>query len=682
MTFSCFLFFRRFFHVPAVCQFLAKSSRDNLVENVDRLNAENKLIDFLNRSHEMYREVKHQQLLTELGISHIFSRENQNRATWLTFFLTVVINLLLLIFYTTKDSFEEQPTISKNITRIISVFNMMQSIISGFVLLLNIVVRIPVKFQSLEAAGYNGFKLLIYTAMEPMTLYYIWYLSFSILGQVVAYDFIPFLLLDIIVKNSTTSDVLNAVIVPRKQLMMGGIVILFIVQIYAFFIFMYFRHEIIDGHRFCDTLFGCYKLALGSGLRSGGGYADVFFVTVGQRFPMDITYFFIVNIGMLNLINGAIITTFGQLRENKAALLEDTINICFICNIHKQVFDRSTDMSDGFKKHIKLDHNMWNYLYFIFMLWEQDQDDDDGLEQYIRNAIKSNEINWFPLNKALCLSQTATEEESFLFYLNQKKATTQNNIINKLEKLQSEINITIEQLNQVLKVDIVKNNNNTNNVNLNNNKSLLRSSISPSINSSSVESSSTIPHKSRHVAIHNKVLMIDILDISGIRINQDILTGTLYALIVFNDHEYIVKYNEIKNDRIFFNNYEGNGIKLINEINSLDNNDTREIKIELRLSRFNIDDNSSLSVNSNSFEHNDSSMLSSLISISQPICHGTFTVEDLLLSQGNRMETFLYFNELSEVNTKLFFLSTISSPKIAIMATLAIKSKKKKKNPN
>lgn len=441
---------------------------------------------------------------------------------------------------------------------------------------------------------------------------------------------------------------------------------------------MYYRHEIIDGHRFCDTFFGCYKVALGSGLRSGGGYADVFFVTVDNRFFLDITYFFIVNIGMLNLINGAIITTFGQLRENKAALLEDTINICFICNIHKQVFDRSTDKSDGFKKHIKLDHNMWNYLYFIFMLWEQDQDDDDGLEQYIRNAIKSNEINWFPLNKALSLSQTATEEESILFYLNQKKTSTQNNIISKLEKLQSEINITIEQLNQVLKLDIAKNNN-SNSIN-SGTKSLLRSSM---LNTSSLNSVSSVPnvagilpHKPRYV--QNKVLMLDILDISGIRINLDVLSGTLFALILFNDNEYIVRYNEIKHDKILFNNYEGNGVKLINEINSLDVNDTREIKIEFRLSRFNIDDHSN-SISSNSIEYSDSSLLSSLISISQTICYGTFTVEDLILSQGSRIETFLYFNELSEINTKLFFLSTLSSPKISIMATLATKSSKKKK---
>jgi inositol 1,4,5-triphosphate receptor type 3 len=65
----------------------------------------------------------------------------------------------------------------------------------------------------------------------------------------------------------------------------------------------------------------------------------------------------------------------------------DTLEVCFICGINKQVFDRASDEPEGFKTHIKVDHNMWNYLYFIFMLWEQDKDDDDGLEQYVRRAI-------------------------------------------------------------------------------------------------------------------------------------------------------------------------------------------------------------------------------------------------------------------------------------------------------
>ena len=56
---------RRFFAVPDVCHLLAKSSKDRLVTEIDRSNPENKLIDFLTRAKDLYREVKHQEWLEE-----------------------------------------------------------------------------------------------------------------------------------------------------------------------------------------------------------------------------------------------------------------------------------------------------------------------------------------------------------------------------------------------------------------------------------------------------------------------------------------------------------------------------------------------------------------------------------------------------------------------------------------
>ncbi len=230
--------------------------------------------------------------------------------------------------------------------------------------------------------------------------------------------------------------------------------ILFLVQIYTFFTFLYFRTELNQqAYEFCSTFYKCYKVALRYGLSEGGGIGDVFTITVGKRWTLDVTYYFIVNVGMLNLISGVIITTFGQLREDKAKLMEDTVGVCFICSLDKQVFDRASQEPDGFKTHVKIDHNIWNYLYFIFLLWEQDRDDDDGLEQYVRRAIEANEIVWFPLNKAIRLTQAATKEESLISDIKKKIGDTETVLSAKLDRYQTDINIVLEQLNQTLKQD-------------------------------------------------------------------------------------------------------------------------------------------------------------------------------------------------------------------------------------
>jgi hypothetical protein len=227
---------RRFFHVPKVCEFLAKSSKDALVEFVDRTNAENKLTDFLNRSHDLYREVKHQQFLTEKNVSFVFSGTTQDRASWFTFSLALIVNLLLLFDYSAVNVKDGIPTLNLPVRKVLNVLNIIQSVAAFIVLILFIVVKIPVKYQTVCAAGYKGLYAFVYTAMEPLAIYYTLYFIITILAGLISFDFLPWLVLDIIVKNSTARDVLNAVLVPINQIAMGCVVIVCIIQIYAFFV--------------------------------------------------------------------------------------------------------------------------------------------------------------------------------------------------------------------------------------------------------------------------------------------------------------------------------------------------------------------------------------------------------------------------------------------------------------
>jgi len=169
-------------------------------------------------------------------------------------------------------------------------------------------------------------------------------------------------------------------------------------------------------------------------------------LSIGTQWLSDFTYFLIVIVMLLNIIFGIIIDTFSSLRADKLKRSTDTLEVCFICSIDKQVFDRASDEPDGFQNHIKLDHNMWNYLYYIFLLWEQDRDDDDGLEQFVRRAIEANEIVWFPLNKAIRLDQAATVEEETLKDISTKLQEYESSVTTKLSSFQNEMNMLLEQI--------------------------------------------------------------------------------------------------------------------------------------------------------------------------------------------------------------------------------------------
>jgi hypothetical protein len=71
---------------------------------------------------------------------------------------------------------------------------------------------------------------------DPMTIYYSIYFIVTVLGYTKSDYFLPFLLLDIIVKNSTTKNVLLAIVKPRWQLFITAVLTLFITFIFSFII--------------------------------------------------------------------------------------------------------------------------------------------------------------------------------------------------------------------------------------------------------------------------------------------------------------------------------------------------------------------------------------------------------------------------------------------------------------
>merc|ERR1719203_23763 len=83
------------------------------------------------------------------------------------------------------------------------------------------------------------------------------------------------------------------------------------------------------------------------------------------RVIYDMLFFFLVIIIVLNLIFGVIIDTFADLRAEKQEKEETLKNSCFICGLERKEFDNK---NVTFEDHIRREHNMWHYLYFIVLI--------------------------------------------------------------------------------------------------------------------------------------------------------------------------------------------------------------------------------------------------------------------------------------------------------------------------
>ena len=196
---------------------------------------------------------------------------------------------------------------------------------------------------------------------------------------------------------------------------MLGIIIIYIYSAMAFiFVADTFYDDDIEGgllnrkgDSICQSMLHCFLSAINYGLRGGGGVGD--FLPTQTAVPeneqgfyfrsfYDWTSFMILITILLNIIFGIIIDSFAQLRDKKTQTDEDIKNICFICNIEKQIFDRDTE--EGFEFHTQNDHDLWQYLNFIIHLKSIDSTDLNGTESYILELFEKEDISWFPMQKS------------------------------------------------------------------------------------------------------------------------------------------------------------------------------------------------------------------------------------------------------------------------------------------
>lgn len=170
-----------------------------------------------------------------------------------------------------------------------------------------------------------------------------------------------------------------------------------------------------DGtERVCDTLLMCIITVLNQGLRNGGGVGDILRrpskeePLFAARVVYDLLFFFIVIIIVLNLIFGVIIDTFADLRSEKQRKEEILKTTCFICGLERDKFDNKTV---SFEEHIKSEHSMWHYLYFLVLVRVKDPTEYTGPESYVAQMIAEKNLEWFPRMRAMSLVSSEGDNE-------------------------------------------------------------------------------------------------------------------------------------------------------------------------------------------------------------------------------------------------------------------------------
>ena len=181
------------------------------------------------------------------------------------------------------------------------------------------------------------------------------------------------------------------------------------------------------GEKGCYSLQSCFRLHLDYGLLQSvfWDYPVEIETWQGELFNFALT--FIMQIVIPGLISGIIIDSFSQMRDEKESIEDDVQNTCFICNVDREDFE---SMNISFEHHIKEEHNLWRYLWYIIYLSERDVTDFDGIELACHEIIDRGDFStrWLPVKMARALVSLRDKYDLFTIF---HKITSLNTMLEK-----------------------------------------------------------------------------------------------------------------------------------------------------------------------------------------------------------------------------------------------------------
>uniref|UniRef100_A0A8C2JSJ7 Inositol 1,4,5-trisphosphate receptor n=1 Tax=Cyprinus carpio TaxID=7962 RepID=A0A8C2JSJ7_CYPCA len=460
------------FPVHPICEFLMEESKFRVFTTTEQDEQGSKVTHFFDQTSFLHNEMEWQKKLRSMPVLYWFSRRMSLWGT-ISFNLAVFINLIIALFYPHDSDASlllmlfwcfaglavlgllsrrygfQALTVAITLCCIYHFGIGPSLILLGALNLINKIVFV-VSFVGNNGTFIMGYKAMV---MDVEFLYHLAYVLTSTLGLFVHELFYSILLFDLIYREETLFNVIKSVTRNGRSILLTAVLAIILVYLFSIVGFLFLRNDFImevdrlrvslafktmfsiivlaselscefffnvfveeedNTERACDTLLMCIVTVLNHGLRNGGGVGDVLRrpsknePLFPARVVYDLVFYFIVIIIVLNLIFGVIIDTFADLRSEKQKKEEILKTTCFICGLERDKFDNKTV---SFEEHIKFEHNIWHYLYFIVLVREKNKTDYTGPESYVALMIKNKNLDWFPRMQAMSLVVTEGDGE-------------------------------------------------------------------------------------------------------------------------------------------------------------------------------------------------------------------------------------------------------------------------------
>lgn len=435
--------FKFYFWLPSICSYLTADTKKEFHTQADRTSEKAKLEYLIASYPKILKDMEYEQTLSNFFGYKFFSSQIATVKVIL-FILTLYVNAIILASYQSFNGgrldhpnlgyiqsitpTSEYESVEKTKAHIFAI-GIIHCVLSCAVFLYFSVKIVPliIKTELEDIGSYAGwekwkqiFKVVGKCFLKVDVIYQLWFFIFSILGLAWHPFFFSIHLLDILYRVPSLQSVIMSVALPWRSLVLALFLIIIINYLFSIWAYIDFYEQFENN---CDSLILCFRTIFDQGYKNSGGIGMwIDFIRLDEtqyppiknsvisRYFFDDIYLIIIPILMANIIYGLILDTFSVLYEMANQSKADKDNKCFICGKEKVDIERLT--RKPFLFHTYFEHNEWNYIFFIAYLHIKTETELSGIESYIKDSFKKNEVDWIPQHQGLSFKVVQEEEKN------------------------------------------------------------------------------------------------------------------------------------------------------------------------------------------------------------------------------------------------------------------------------
>ncbi|EFC42308.1 predicted protein [Naegleria gruberi] len=255
-------------------------------------------------------------------------------------------------------------------------------------------------------------KFIFYALQDLQMWFFVLYFVLSVLGLLISPIVYSIQLFEIVFRFKSLNDVLRAVISNGKKLFFAGMLLGITMFLFGLLFFSWFSNDFTlesNGTKTCESVLECFVTMFDYGFRSESSWENMYphNPTVGRAI-LDLAFNMIVIVYLSNVVFGTILDSFQELRAAREERKNEIREKCFICALEKSKFDTKANEGITFEKHIKEEHYLWNYVYFLIYLYEKPETEYTGVESYIFEKCEENDdvTSFFPIFRSKTIEES------------------------------------------------------------------------------------------------------------------------------------------------------------------------------------------------------------------------------------------------------------------------------------